>query len=274
MRGVYRLGLTVHQTAGGSSPHARGLPADLPWAHSWARIIPACAGFTTRAAARSTYRRDHPRMRGVYVSSASVRASGAGSSPHARGLPVARMVAAGVRRIIPACAGFTHPAVALTAVLTDHPRMRGVYGRATAAATRCSGSSPHARGLPGRPTAEPLEGRIIPACAGFTGARSPRVTFRGDHPRMRGVYCWPWPASPPPAGSSPHARGLLLCVLCVLRSLRIIPACAGFTTSTTSTTSTTRDHPRMRGVYSIRAGLPAGASGSSPHARGLRRSGP
>ena len=70
----------------------------------------------------------------------------------------------------------------------DHPRSRGVYGEAAAAAAAEWGSSPLARGL--RVDDEIAEDRqgIIPARAGFTGRYSGLRRTAEDHPRSRGVY--------------------------------------------------------------------------------------
>ena len=129
--------------------------------------------------------------------------------------------------------------------------MRGVYAQTVTIFSQRSGSSPHARGLPGG--FDGLAGglRIIPACAGFTGTRPGRGSRRSDHPRMRGVYLLPRLKEAATAGSSPHARGL---------RTGAAPAATG-----------SLDHPRMRGVYSPPCGRASKASGSSPHARGLPR---
>ena len=70
-----------------------------------------------------------------------------GSSPLARGLLMARREGRTVRRIIPARAGFTTPAIPPAATCTDHPRSRGVYADDMAEFLKEVGSSPLARGL-------------------------------------------------------------------------------------------------------------------------------
>ena len=52
---------------------------------------------------------DHPRMRGVYAASQQASYGSGGSSPHARGLQQLWTSQEYRDRIIPACAGFTHP---------------------------------------------------------------------------------------------------------------------------------------------------------------------
>ena len=170
MRGVYSTSSAGTAAQGGSSPHARGLLAE--GLRSWLapRIIPACAGFTLRPRSLRPPRRDHPRMRGVYLLSSGSGVGIWGSSPHARGLPPGGRQPGGRARIIPACAGFTSHQSPFTAA--------------------SPGSSPHARGLPGAVSHSCLSFRIIPACAGFTRTRGSPRAASGDHPRMRGVYTW------------------------------------------------------------------------------------
>ena len=168
-RGVYGSGSAHQMMAGGSSPLARGLPRPLVLVGAPDRIIPARAGFTGDAAREQPGRSDHPRSRGVYDASASHSSLRAGSSPLARGLPRRRHDQWPRRRIIPARAGFTRPRRSGPRRRRDHPRSRGVYVRLPGHVGSSQGSSPLARGLPGRIGDPPPGGRIIPARAGFTG---------------------------------------------------------------------------------------------------------
>ena len=193
-----------------------------------------------------------------------------GSSPLARGLPCPPARVRGPRRIIPARAGFTWTPPRWRRYAPDHPRSRGVYTPLILISVKFSGSSPLARGLrQGRQQYRRRPG-IIPARAGFTAHAGLRRGQYPDHPRSRGVYI-PGEASAAEAtGSSPLARGLPA-RLDVLRSLgRIIPARAGFTGRGTRPPRTGRDHPRSRGVYSMRNRAKTPMAGSSPLARGLR----
>ena len=147
--------------------------------------------------------------------------------------------------------------------------MRGVYNIYEGGDADCSGSSPHARGLPQTVEQRRDRPRIIPACAGFTATTSPWGSRPSDHPRMRGVYIViAWIVSVY-VGSSPHARGLLSTAMITPTIMRIIPACAGFTRRLSDVRHDNSDHPRMRGVYVGYAIAPLGNRGSSPHARGL-----
>ena len=92
MRGVYRASGLVSMSRRGSSPHARGLHHLTIPIEACIGIIPACAGFTTIRAGEQFAGPDHPRMRGVYSSTATSTVFLAGSSPHARGLPFLRSI--------------------------------------------------------------------------------------------------------------------------------------------------------------------------------------
>ena len=173
----------------------------------------------------------------------------AGSSPLARGLPLAGSRHALGCRIIPARAGFTSGSFPVLAGGSDHPRSRGVYTQPLVLPVTNSGSSPLARGLRCPYPTVPRSFRIIPARAGFTRSRPQRATIRSDHPRSRGVYIVHSPAHAPHRGSSPLARGLRndghLPPICC----RIIPARAGFTPNRNDGHLPPMDHPRSRGVY-------------------------
>ena len=254
-------------------------------------IIPARAGFTVMCAPPWLLGGDHPRTRGVYRYVCPSVASRGGSSPHARGLRRGRGRRPARGRIIPARAGFTSSTLFPVALITDHPRTRGVYVLDDAIALHSGGSSPHARGLPPRdglpdPRAGIIparagftwpmtvttggRGRIIPARAGFTSHPFPGAFPARDHPRTRGVYLLSGPRLHPGAGSSPHARGLRCDDERDDRDDGIIPARAGFTQAESTPSTPPPDHPRTRGVYATALQIPAFELGSSPHARGLR----
>ena len=210
-RGVY--GWTVLSSAAtpGSSPLARGLRPGPSGRRPGPRIIPARAGFTPVHLVNPLQREDHPRSRGVYTWRNWMRNAAKGSSPLARGLPQTASSASVSLRIIPARAGFTRSGSPRGAPAGDHPRSRGVYSIPMRKFSVRDGSSPLARGLRRRTESLHVRARIIPARAGFTGW-APRTGAGGsDHPRSRGVYAaaaWKQTAA---AGSSPLARGLLLC---------------------------------------------------------------
>ena len=106
-RGVYVYFHNLRFDGNGSSPLARGLPAEDLAGDTSGRIIPARAGFTRPTARRARGGSDHPRSRGVYEPRTTRWRPGPGSSPLARGLHVERQASAVGLGIIPARAGFT-----------------------------------------------------------------------------------------------------------------------------------------------------------------------
>ena len=131
-------------------------------------IIPARAGFTLRCRSTLVAPGDHPRSRGVYITSFFSNLWNGGSSPLARGLRPDHDDRRPRARIIPARAGFTLLNHDLGVATWDHPRSRGVYSRVAAQIIRAQGSSPLARGLHNHSLALRRIYGIIPARAGFT----------------------------------------------------------------------------------------------------------
>ena len=271
-RGVYGIDSRYHDQYGGSSPLARGLPADAAGGPRRRRIIPARAGFTSLLRSGGLNARDHPRSRGVYEMSPHAMVWLTGSSPLARGLLRHGRLADGRAGIIPARAGFTCAGGWSLEPESDHPRSRGVYVIKTRKRIHRAGSSPLARGLRhDRQVRSPRRG-IIPARAGFTGRRSQATGRLGDHPRSRGVYAYVHRVFLSFRGSSPLARGLHHFLLAFITGLGIIPARAGFTRPRRGRSRRRSDHPRSRGVYHGTSGRTREPAGSSPLARGLPRS--
>ena len=213
------------------------------------RIIPARAGFTAGISMARILILDHPRSRGVYLTSWSRQHIMTGSSPLARGLQrQAREVFLKIR-IIPARAGFTDNPTDFQVYGKDHPRSRGVYRASICASYSLRGSSPLARGLLGHEAAQDARVRIIPARAGFTSIFIISGSTGTDHPRSRGVYSSVRVLTRRAVGSSPLARGLRPPSSRNARRRRIIPARAGFTREYSWRSNPRRDHPRSRGVY-------------------------
>ena len=173
-----------------------------------------------------------------------------GSSPHARGARGRADPRHWRRRLIPACAGSTHPFPAHWVTVKAHPRMRGEHARSPLTACPWRGSSPHARGARQRPEADHGLLRLIPACAGSTSGLTP-MTFAI-------------------VGSSPHARGALGLQQRLDLGVGLIPACAGSTRWCPAGRRGSRAHPRMRGEHRSVSWIHTSPAGSSPHARGAR----
>ena len=155
---------------------------------------------------------------------------------------------------------------------TAHPRSRGEHILRSSRVRGYAGSSPLARGThPPRPHRHQLS-RLIPARAGNTvGTRGP-PPGGAAHPRSRGEH---FTELEPPAGvpgSSPLARGTLQGKDSRAVSFWLIPARAGNTLIITFRPSERSAHPRSRGEHRPVTGQDVEEFGSSPLARGTRRS--
>ena len=167
-RGVYETPRLSATSLTGSSPLARGLLIAKRQTRESDGIIPARAGFTPTSPSGRRQSRDHPRSRGVYLPLPRGRLMFGGSSPLARGLPLANYGQELCPGIIPARAGFTLPRPPPQPWSRDHPRSRGVYAVLPAGVQTGNGSSPLARGLLCNAARVGVESGIIPARAGFT----------------------------------------------------------------------------------------------------------
>ena len=174
-RGVYAARRIAGDVGKGSSPLARGLQAPPGERVAHPGIIPARAGFTSRATCPRITSTDHPRSRGVYSVLRIRHSITRGSSPLARGLLPVHAHGYQGGGIIPARAGFTALGKTGPFDWADHPRSRGVYRGATYPSIMTPGSSPLARGLPPASTHDRGVRRIIPARAGFTDSDGPGI---------------------------------------------------------------------------------------------------
>ena len=171
----------------GSSPHTRGAHSNVLTEMLTCWIIPAYAGSTRRPSGRRRDHGDHPRIRGEHRAVHMATSNAAGSSPHTRGAPLAKIDPRKIRRIIPAYAGSTFLSCPRDWFLSDHPRIRGEHLPKPPAKTGSVGSSPHTRGAP-------LDVQA-------------RLTSWRDHPRIRGEHPGMCLTSLSLPGSSPHTRG-------------------------------------------------------------------
>ena len=168
-------------------------------------------------------------MRGEHTALQTYGGRLQGSSPHARGTPVAPRCTHPNTGIIPACAGNTTLYPNVSVMTWDHPRMRGEHMAKSTNCCKSLGSSPHARGTRLYYGKQLFQQGIIPACAGNTRSASWRPPNCRDHPRMRGEHMRLLRKPSPPQGSSPHARGTRFRHMPAAHVPGIIPACAGNT---------------------------------------------
>ena len=208
-RGEHVYSLLKIQIERGSSPLARGThgtdhPADLRH-----RFIPAGAGNTSTARWRACSATVHPRWRGEHVTPAAKKSR--------------------FTWFIPAGAGNTRLLTAGRWCTSVHPRWRGEHARSTWPTRRTTGSSPLARGTPGRGRERHPERRFIPAGAGNTAWRRMGMLSCPVHPRWRGEHAGAGRRGARGGGSSPLARGTPGLHLRAVGEGRFIPAGAGNT---------------------------------------------
>ena len=172
----------------GSSPPARGTQVLQREEEKLRRFIPACAGNTDSRRSGPSARTVHPRLRGEHGGVASARHRWNGSSPPARGTHRAADPGHRQRRFIPACAGNTRASQSPRERGTVHPRLRGEHHVATDFVKTIGGSSPPARGTPGRHQGARSRARFIPACAGNTCSTTASFSKSTVHPRLRGEH--------------------------------------------------------------------------------------
>ena len=168
-------------------------------------------------------------MRGEYGIVASVRYTGMGSPPLARGVQLTESNPESPMRITPACAGSTRINASREVHEEDHPRLRGEYPYGADSPGAFVGSPPLARGVQKRTKARKSRTRITPACAGSTDVCHHFNYVFQDHPRLRGEYAYVSIQSVGKAGSPPLARGVHLHRQVWGLDSGITPACAGST---------------------------------------------
>jgi len=145
---------------GGRWCSARGLPR--------AGLIPARAGRTSMIPSASALHAAHPRSRGADSLPPTESAPRLGSSPLARGGPPRGLPRGRSRGLIPARAGRTRSTRRPSGRASAHPRSRGADLWSDETGLWGTGSSPLARGGPGRDRPRRRRGRLIPARAGRT----------------------------------------------------------------------------------------------------------
>ena len=193
----------------GSSPRMRGKRRFSRSTRRDGRIIPAHAGQTRRDISTSGRSPDHPRACGANGKISSKTMVRTGSSPRMRGKLRVERGRDDKIRIIPAHAGQTHGRRYMADRTPDHPRACGANSTKYNARHMPTGSSPRMRGKPLRFLVFDPCGRIIPAHAGQTRARSRRPYPPTDHPRACGANPNTVIPVTATAGSSPRMRGKL-----------------------------------------------------------------
>ena len=237
----------------GSSPRARGTPVRKRVRARGFRFIPACAGNTNVANKSGKFRPVHPRVRGEHATRTPTGARMTGSSPRARGTRPQEWRDGVIRRFIPACAGNTRRSTSEASLQPVHPRVRGEHQIRAARTSPTIGSSPRARGTPGRDRRPASVDRFIPACAGNTRRSTSEASLQPVHPRVRGEHQIRAARTSPTIGSSPRARGTPGRDRRPASVDRFIPACAGNTKIDPEYREQVAVHPRVRGEHFLRS---------------------
>ena len=211
----------------GSSPRVRGAGRETSQGRKRHGIIPARAGSSGPAAARSPRTEDHPRACGEQMTMEPQASVGFGSSPRVRGAGAQHHVDPRPRRIIPARAGSSVRLPSRGRRSSDHPRACGEQHAWATRAKVSSGSSPRVRGAGRDRGRRGCEGRIIPARAGSSSDSITRCLHVRDHPRACGEQVMTRVAGCVPLGSSPRVRGAVRYNHLYCLKLGIIPARAG-----------------------------------------------
>ena len=155
----------------GSSPLARGTLDDPEFILGKTRLIPARAGNTAGFPGFMEGAAAHPRSRGEHANSQKTPLGSFGSSPLARGTQSWRLWQSWCVRLIPARAGNTFLRGVGMPRGSAHPRSRGEHDSPPHRPEALLGSSPLARGTPGRNGRHQPPPRLIPARAGNTWCR-------------------------------------------------------------------------------------------------------
>ena len=174
------------------------------------------------------------------------------------------------RRLIPAGAGNTSPIGIEGPTLPAHPRGCGEHVVLDESSILKSGSSPRVRGTRARAANAALLGRLIPAGAGNTHARSALHASTPAHPRGCGEHEGGDRRAAAHLGSSPRVRGTRGCVASAGAGGRLIPAGAGNTGRRRRAGQRHAAHPRGCGEHRIRDPAQLPLPGSSPRVRGTR----
>jgi len=267
-RGEHASTIWRSRGGAGSSPRARGTRnAPLPFTVAL-RFIPAGAGNTPTRSASAQPATVHPRGRGEHYGRGAIAKNITGSSPRARGTLLDLLIAEEVARFIPAGAGNTSRRCTRPDRGPVHPRGRGEHAPSLIPQESAGGSSPRARGTPGRSAAGRRLHRFIPAGAGNTVLVSKQPRSLAVHPRGRGEHDAKLGKRVGDIGSSPRARGTPDPRRRASGVVRFIPAGAGNTVAFGTPNPCRPVHPRGRGEHMGIPSLGSGAIGSSPRARG------
>ena len=192
-------------------------------------LIPAHAGKTRYQINERTPRGAHPRACGENSRAVASASRAPGSSPRMRGKQLLSCSMSVNTGLIPAHAGKTAFFLGEFNGCWAHPRACGENFVEVGKDWADVGSSPRMRGKHRGLVADRLTGRLIPAHAGKTTRRGPRINKHRAHPRACGENLPCVSVFLCGGGSSPRMRGKPLIPLSPLSHTGLIPAHAGKT---------------------------------------------
>ena len=151
--------------------------------------------------------------------------------------------------------GNTHSSLNSNASIAVHPRGHGEHDFMLVMFRAKPGSSPWARGTPGRHIPKIEDKRFIPVGTGNTLSNPPDMPQQPVHPRGHGEhYAWSCWASGR-SGSSPWARGTHSYFNAIKEYMRFIPVGTGNTTVSSKISAVVSVHPRGHGEHSSKIPL-------------------
>ena len=173
--------------------------------------------------------RDHPHLRGEYLSSTEWAECRLGSPPLAWGILTATTEGVVKSGITPTCVGNTPRLFLRYASTADHPHLRGEYLVHSIKGMTRPGSPPLAWGIQFNSRGITAEARITPTCVGNTSPRWPGKLCTRDHPHLRGEYERVGLCTLCILGSPPLAWGIRIGRKATFSALGITPTCVGNT---------------------------------------------
>ena len=127
LRGEYAFFCIPYTGCLGSPPLAWGIPLIALSFISGSWITPTCVGNTPAGSVKPSQIKDHPHLRGEYISEAPSKMSKMGSPPLAWGILFKHRDNDRPFGITPTCVGNTGKGVISSTWRKDHPHLRGEY---------------------------------------------------------------------------------------------------------------------------------------------------
>ncbi len=213
------------------------------------RFIPVGTGNTQGLNSRAISSAVHPRGHGEHSANNPGLSTPHGSSPWARGTRLNAAKRVGDIRFIPVGTGNTQPAIKIWRVTAVHPRGHGEHNLNAYKQAAMDGSSPWARGTQNRTQLIVSHYRFIPVGTGNTRRTLATCQAHSVHPRGHGEHTIVMLVTAFSYGSSPWARGTLICGSRMNSCTRFIPVGTGNTITLLKVYCSFSVHPRGHGEH-------------------------